>query len=105
MRVCGLVDLVVSFRLEKEMPGLTAHHGEEPTDERGKRRTLEHHAIRREKAQCANHVQRLVDAAVMIVTVIVPALRAECLLKGLHIGSILVTCTRVIGMKYRNVIA
>jgi hypothetical protein len=42
---------------------------------------------------------------VMIVTVIVPALRAECLLKGLHIGSILVACTRVIGMKYRNVIA
>src|SRR6202451_2224056 len=84
MLVAGLVDRVVVLRLEEKMPGLPRGHGNEPAGKRGDRRVLENHHIREQKADRTDEVQRLIDPAVMIVAMVVPALRSQCFAKIVH---------------------
>jgi len=83
-----LVDLIVALGLEEEVARLAAHHGNQPADEGRLHRIGEHHHVGDQKAAGAQEVQRLIDAAVMIVAVVVPSLSSQFLEKLLHAGSI-----------------
>lgn len=85
--VRDLVGVVVPPRLEEEVATLTGAHADEPCDQRRHRRIVEQHPVGNEKADRAHEVQRLVDAAVVIETVIVPPLLTQCLHKAGHCRS------------------
>ncbi len=88
MLVGGLVHFVVTLGLEEEVTGLAARHRHQPADRRGRDRVREHQDISGQEAQRAHQVQGLVDAAVVVVAVVVPALRLQCLEKSLlHVAS------------------
>ena len=82
MFVRCLVDFVVPFGLEKEVSSLPACHGHQPGEQGSHGRILEQQQIRTQEAHCTDQVQALVDAAVMVVTMVVPALR----LQGLQVA-------------------
>jgi hypothetical protein len=84
----GLIDDVVVLRLEEEVPGLAAGHGHQPADHRGQRRILERHRIRAQEAHGADEVKRLVDPAMVVVAVVVPALFFESLGEVVHLFSL-----------------
>jgi hypothetical protein len=69
-----LVHLVVTLRLEEEMADLPAGHGEQPADQRRRRRACEHQHVRAEEASRADEMQRLIDPAVVVIAMIVPPL-------------------------------
>ncbi|MHC2594237.1 hypothetical protein ACVIG9_008293 [Bradyrhizobium ottawaense] len=77
--VGGLVDVVVAVRLEEEVTGLARGHRDQPADQCGDDRVDEQPDIGEEKAQRADEVQALVDAAVVIVAMVVPALDPQLL--------------------------
>jgi len=79
--VRGLVDDVVVFWFEEEVADLPRWHREHPADHRGGRGRFEQHGVRAEKADGAHEVQRLIDPAVVVVAVVVPALSGELLQK------------------------
>ena len=87
MLVGGLVDLVVALGLEEEVPRLPADHGDQPADQRGGHRIREHHDVGDEEADRAQQVQRLIDAAVVVVAMIVPSLCSQFRPKISHRGS------------------
>ena len=74
-----LVDVVVALRLEEEMTGLPRGHRDQPADQRGSHRIDEQQHIGDQEAERADEVQALVDAAVMIVAMVVPALGSQLL--------------------------
>src|SRR5215468_9802156 len=74
-----LVDVVVTLGLEEEMAGLARGHRDQPADQRGDQRIEEHHQIADHEADRADEVQALIDPAVVIVAVVVPALDAKLL--------------------------
>jgi len=82
-----LVDGIVALRLEEKMPRLAAHHGHQPADQRRFHRVEEHGDVGSDEADGAQEVQRLVDAAVVVETVIVPSLGSQFCQKTLHGGS------------------
>src|SRR6202789_3494290 len=84
--VARAIDRVIALGLEKEMAGLAADHGYEPTDQRRLHRIEEHGDISDDEADGTQEVQGLIDAAVVVVTVIVPALSHEFRQKTLHVG-------------------
>src|ERR1700733_8946144 len=79
-----VVDLVVTLGLEEEVSGLPADHRYQPANERRGRRTLEDQAICCQKAERAQQVEGLINAAVMIVAVVVPPLDSQSFEKTLH---------------------
>jgi hypothetical protein len=79
--VGGVVDVVVPPRLEEEVTGLPRGHGDQPADERRYHRIDEQHRIGEQEARGADEVQRLVDAAVVVIAVVVPALGSQFLQK------------------------
>ena len=72
----GLVNFVVAQGLEEEVTRLTRGHGNEPGNESGDHGIDEQKRIGRDKADGADEVQRLIDAAVMVVTMIVKPLNS-----------------------------
>jgi len=74
-----LVDVVVTPGLEEEMPGLARGHRNQPADQRGRQRIEKHHRVTDQETERADEVQALVDPAVVIVAVIIPALDAQLL--------------------------
>jgi hypothetical protein len=86
MLVGRAIDRVVAFGFEKEVPGLAADHGYQPTDQRRFHRIEKHRDIGNDEADCTQKVQGLIDAAVVIVTMIVPALGLKFRQKTLHVG-------------------
>ena len=84
MLVGGLVDFVVAFGFEEEVAGLAGHHGDEPADECGGCRVLEDQSISEQETKCAQQMERLVDAAVVIVTMVVISLESKSLEKTSH---------------------
>src|SRR6267142_506257 len=74
-----LVDVVVSPRLEEEVTGLPRGHGDQPADERRYHGIDEQHRVSKQKARGADEVQRLVDTAVVIEAMVVPALGSQFL--------------------------
>src|SRR5712675_710853 len=74
-----LVDMVVTPGLEEEMPGLARGHRDQPADQRGRQRIEKHHRVTNQETERADKVQALVDAAVVIVAVIIPTLDAQLL--------------------------
>src|ERR1700679_4336515 len=72
--VARAIDRVVALGLEKEMPGLAADHGYQPTDQRGLHRIEEHGDIRDDEADGTQEVRGLIDAAVVGVAMMVPGL-------------------------------
>ena len=78
---------VVALGLEEEVAGLAADHGHQPADQRGLRRIREHHHIGDDEADRAQEMQGLIDAAVMVVAMIVPSLSPQFRQKALHSGS------------------
>src|SRR5271156_6847344 len=79
-----VVDLVVTLGLEEEVSGLPADHGHQPANQRRGRRILEDQAVCGQKAERAEQVERLINAAVMIVAVVVPPLDSQSFEKTLH---------------------
>jgi len=75
---------LVAFMCPEKVPGLPRGHGNEPAGERRDRRVLEDHHIGKQKADRADEVQRLIDSAVVVVAMIVPALRTQSLAKIFH---------------------
>src|SRR5262249_40561245 len=88
-----LVHLVVVSRLKEEVTDLAGGHRHEPADQRCYGRILKHHHIGGQKAYGAYQMQRLVDPAVMVITVVVPTLHSQGFEKALHISS--PCCTRM----------
>jgi hypothetical protein len=85
--VGGLIDLVVGLRLKEEVPCLTGGHRHQPGEQGSGNRIYQQQRIGTDKAECADKVQRLVDAAVMVVAVVIPPLDAQCLKKVVHDSS------------------
>ena len=77
--VRGLVDLVVVLGLEEEVADLPAGHRHQPADQRRHRRIGEHQHVGAQEADRAHQVQRLIDPAVVVVAMIVPALHSQSL--------------------------
>src|SRR5258708_25236970 len=84
--VSGVVDPIVSLGLEKEMTGLAAHHGHQPAYQRRLHGIEKHRDVRDDEADCTQKVQGLIDPAVMVVAMIVPALSLKFRQKTLHVG-------------------
>jgi len=81
-----LVDMVVAFRLEEEMPALAAHHRDQPGDHRGGHQVIgEQSEVGSDEAERAHQVQRLIDTTVMVVPMVVPTLGPQCLQETLHL--------------------
>jgi len=78
-----LVDVVVPPGLEEEMAGLARGHRDQPADQRGYQRIEEHHDVADHETDGTDEVQALVDSAVVVVTVVVPALDAQLLHEAL----------------------
>ena len=73
----GLIHLVVVFRLEHQMADLPAGHRYQPRQQCGQRGILEHDAVGDDEGDGAEKMQSLVDAAMVVITVVVPALNFE----------------------------
>jgi len=82
--VSRLIDLIVVLRLEEEVAHLAAHHGAQPGHVGGVGRIGEQHDVGDQEADRAQQMQRLVDAAVVVVTMVVPALYFQGLQEALH---------------------
>ena len=80
----GLIDVIEAFRLEHQMPNLPRGHRDQPAHQSGSNRIDKQQRIPDEKAGGADKMQTLVDAAVMVVAVIIPPLRSQCRQKALH---------------------
>jgi hypothetical protein len=89
-----VIDLIVSLWLEEEVTGLAADHGDQPADQGGLHGIKEHRNVGDDEADGAQQMQRLIDAAVMIVAMIVPALTLEFRQKTLHVDSLGLKKTR-----------
>ncbi len=79
-----LVDLVVAARLEEQVADLAGRHGGQPADQRGHRRIGERHDVGAQEARRAHEVERLVDLAVMVVAMVVPALHFQFVQETAH---------------------
>jgi len=84
MFVGSLVDGVVALGLEEEMSGLATDHGHQPCNQSRGRGVLEDRHIGGQEAHCAEQVQRLVDTAVVVVAMVIPALDFQSAQKTLH---------------------
>ena len=71
--------MVVAARLEEEVAGLPRRHRDAPGQDRGVSRIDEQQAVSDDEADRADQVQALIDAAVVVIAVVVPALRAQFL--------------------------
>ncbi|MGY3469508.1 hypothetical protein ACVW0I_006379 [Bradyrhizobium sp. LM6.11] len=67
------------MRLEEEVTSLARGHRHQPADQRGDHGVDEQPDIGEQKAQRADEVQALIDAAVVIVAMVVPALDPQLL--------------------------
>ena len=74
-----MIDVVVAARLEEEVTGLPRRHRDQPADQRRHHGVEEQHHIGEQEARRADEVQRLIDAAVVIITMVVPALGSQFL--------------------------
>src|SRR4029077_9862408 len=66
------------------MAQLARHHCHQPADECGGHGVGENEDVRREEAERTHQMQGLVDAAVVVVTMVIPALLLEFGKKGVH---------------------
>ena len=83
--VGGLINLVITAWLKKEVTGLAAGHRHRPCEQGGPCWLNEQQDVRDNKNDCAQQMQTLVNTAVMVVTVVVPTLRLELLQIAVHI--------------------
>ncbi|WP_267393686.1 MULTISPECIES: hypothetical protein [unclassified Sphingomonas] len=72
-----VVDVVIALGLEEEVAGLAAGHRHAPGEQAGDRRVGEQQHISGEEGAGADEVQALVDQAVVVIAVVVPALFGE----------------------------
>ena len=71
------IHVVIPARFKEEMPGLARGHRDAPRDEGREGRIDEKEHVGDHEGQGADEVQRLVDPAVVVVAVVVPALGAQ----------------------------
>src|SRR6267143_6870341 len=74
-----MVDVIVALWLEEEVTRLPGRHRDQPADQRGSNRINEQQWISDQKAGGTDKVQALVDAAVMVVAMVVPPLSSQLL--------------------------
>ena len=72
-----VIDLVISARLEEEMADLARGHRDNPAQQGGRTWINEQERVAGHEADRTQQVQRLVDPAVMVIPVIVPALQVQ----------------------------
>ena len=82
--VRGLVHVVVALRLEEEVSDLADAHRERPPKQGGDDWMREQQDVRDQETARADQVKRLVDAAVMIEAMVIPALLLELLEESGH---------------------
>ena len=97
MLVGRLIDLIVAFGLEEEMSRLPTRHRHAPGQQGGIGRVHEQERVRRDKAQRAQEMEALVDSAMMVVAMIVPAQDRERFKKLFHVVTIKKNDLRVFG--------
>jgi len=85
--VGSAVDLIITLGLEEKMPGLAADHGHQPADQRGFHRVYEHGHVGNDETDRTQEMQGLIDAAVVIETMIIPSLGLEFRPEAAHRGS------------------
>src|ERR1700730_14770876 len=78
-----VVDVVVAPGLKEEVTGLPGGHRDQPADQSGGNRIDEQQSVGNQKAGGADEVEALVDTAVMVIAMIVPALPAQLFAKVL----------------------
>ena len=83
----GLVHMIVTMGLKKEMPRLSCGHGKGPSHDCGPDWIDEQHHIRTQKGQGADEMQRLVDSAVVIEAMVIPTLFAKSFEELFHVDS------------------
>jgi len=84
MLVRRLVYFIVPLGFEEEVSGLAGDHRNQPANQRRRSRVPEDQRVGGQKAQGADQMQGLVNAAVMVVAMIVPALQFQCAQEAIH---------------------
>lgn len=79
VRVRHLVARIVARRLEHVVAGLPRDHADAPADQHARHRVKEHQDIGDEETDRADEMQALVDPALMVEPMIIPALAPEFL--------------------------
>ena len=87
VRVGGAVDVIVVARLEEEVACLPAGHRHTPGQQRGQRGIAPQQDVGDHERHRADEVQALVDQAVVVVAVIVPALFPQLFEESVYFGS------------------
>jgi hypothetical protein len=77
-----VVDVIEPFRLEKEVSDLPGPHCDRPSEKTRGDRVERQEAVGEQEAQGAEKVQTLGDPALVIKTVVVPALLLQLFPKG-----------------------
>ena len=85
--VGGLVHGVVVVRLKEEVSCLARGHGHQPCDQCGYDRVDEEPSVGQHETERTDQMQRLVDAVVVVIAVIVPALGLKGLEEVFHAWS------------------
>jgi len=83
--VRGVVDVIVCFGLEEKMPDLTTGHGDQPSHQCSRHWVNEQQDITKQEGQGTQQVQALIDAAVVVVTVVIPTLFVQSLEDFFHV--------------------
>jgi hypothetical protein len=81
------IHFVKSFGFEEKVTHLTGCHGNQPGDQGGHHRVNEQIHIGHQKRNGADQMQGLIDAAVMVKTMVIPALGFEDLQQLVHESS------------------
>jgi len=79
-----MIHMVVAFRLKEKMAGLPCSHRYQPCNQCGHGGVDEQVSIRQHKAHGADEMQRLIDSAVVVITVVIPALNFKLFKKFRH---------------------
>ena len=82
--VGGLVDMVITQRFKEKVARLTRCHGHRPSQQGGDRGVNEQKSIRHDEGHGTQQVQGLVDAAVVVITVVIPTLNTQFFKKIFH---------------------
>ena len=76
-RVGGVVHMVIAQGFKKEMARLPRHHRHQPSQQSSPSRIDKQQGIRNQKTNRTEQMQRLIDAAVVVIAMVIPTLNAQ----------------------------
>jgi len=84
MLIRRLVDVVIAQRLKEEMTGLPRSHRNQPGNQRSPGGVDEQHHISHQKTHGTQKMQGLIDSAMVVIAVVIPALNLQGIQKIFH---------------------